>query len=99
MTRLPGHKHLAFLVGLLASLPASGFAQALERLEKLTPERLAADPPLSGVLPTDLRWHPDGRRLTYLRKRDGASDLMALDAVTGHESVVKIGRASCRERV
>src|SRR6266705_4378626 len=82
---LPICPHLALLLGLLAPLPRPGFAQALE---KLTPERLAADPPLAGVLPTDLRWHPDGRRLTYLRKRDGASDLVALDAVNGHESVV-----------
>ena len=90
MTRRPGYKHLALLLGLLAALPHPVFAQALE---KLTPERLAADPPLAGVLPTDLRWHPDGRRLTYLRKRDGASDLMALDAVNGHESLVLAGSA------
>ncbi len=84
MTRLPGLKHPALLLGLLAVLP---------RLEKLTPERLAADPPLAGVLPTDLRWHPDGRRLTYLRSREGASDLMALDVASGHEAVVLSGSA------
>ena len=35
--------------------------------EKLTLERLHAEPPLGGSLPTGLAWHPDGKRLTYLR--------------------------------
>jgi len=93
MTRLPGLKHLALLVGFLAARPDSGLAQVPEKLERLTPERLAADPPLAGVLPTDLRWHPDGKRLTYLRKREGGSDLMALDVTHGRESVVLNGSA------
>ena len=91
MTRLPGLKHLALLVGLLAARADSGLAQTPEKLEKLTPERLTADPPLAGVLPTDLRWHPDGKRLTYLRKREGRSDLMALDVTHGRESVLLNG--------
>jgi dipeptidyl-peptidase 4 len=67
----------------LATLPLSAIADAPE---KLTPERIAADPPLAGVLPTDLRWHPDGKRLTYLRKGEGGSDLLAFDTGTGRES-------------
>ncbi|HSB61529.1 MAG TPA: DPP IV N-terminal domain-containing protein, partial [Vicinamibacteria bacterium] len=78
----------AALLGLLAVLPARA-----EALEKLTPERLAADPPLAGVLPTDLCWHPDGRRLTYLRKRDGGADLVALDTASGREAVLLAGSA------
>ena len=68
-----------------AVLPPSAAAAGLE---KLTPARIAADPPLLGTLPTDLRWHPDGKRLTYLRKREGGSDLLTLDAATGRESVL-----------
>jgi dipeptidyl-peptidase-4 len=66
--------------------PAS--AQALKALSA---ERLHADPPLSGALPTDLAWHPDGKRLTYLRQKDGATDLCALDASSGRESVLVSG--------
>jgi dipeptidyl-peptidase-4 len=60
-------------------------------LRELTPERLAADPPLAGALPTDLAWHPDGKRLTFLRHKDGGTDLCALDAGNGHESVLLAG--------
>ena len=78
--------------GLTLALICSGAAlpppAAADALPKLTPGRIAADPPLLGTLPTDLRWHPDGKRLTYLRKRDGGSDLLALDTSTGRESVL-----------
>ncbi len=73
-----------------AALPPAAVAEAPG---KLTPERIAADPPLAGVLPTDLRWHPDGRRLTYLRKREGGSDLLAFDTATSRESVLLAGSA------
>jgi dipeptidyl-peptidase-4 len=67
-----------------ASLGARGPAE-------LTPERLHADPPLAGALPTDLAWHPDGKRLTYLRRKNGTTDLCALDATSGRESVILPG--------
>jgi dipeptidyl-peptidase-4 len=35
------------------------------------------------VLPTRLQWHPDGRRLTFLRRAGETTSLHALDAVTG----------------
>jgi dipeptidyl-peptidase-4 len=59
----------------------------------LTPERLAADPPLGGVLPSDLAWHPDAKRLTYLRPRgkESAADLVGLDAGTGREALILAG--------
>ncbi len=75
---------LAVCFGLCPPLSAEG-------LRKLTPERLAADPPLTGALPSDLAWHPDGKRLTYLRQKDGATDLCALDAGSGRESVLLPG--------
>jgi dipeptidyl-peptidase 4 len=78
------------LAGLLGAAPSLLPAEALE---KLTPERIAADPPLSGVLPTDLAWHPEGKRLTYLRKRAGGADLMAMDVGTRRESVLLAGPA------
>ncbi len=58
---------------------------------RLTPERLHADPPLAGALPTDVAWHPDGKRLTYLRPKNGATDLCALDTGTGRETVLVPG--------
>jgi dipeptidyl-peptidase 4 len=77
------------LLAALGLLPGRGVQSgpAGPALEKLTPERLAADPPLAGGLPTELRWHPDGKRLTYL-SRGGEAELLALDAVTGRTSTV-----------
>jgi dipeptidyl-peptidase 4 len=76
---------VVFGLGLSAApLPAKGPPE-------LTPERLHADPPLAGALPTDLAWHPDGKRLTFLRQRDGGTDLCALDASSGRESVLLTG--------
>jgi dipeptidyl-peptidase 4 len=74
---------LSLALGLASILPTQALAQ-----EVLTPERLASDPPLSGVLPTELRWHPEGKRLTYLRQRAGGADLVTFDVGTGRESVL-----------
>ena len=75
----------------LVLLAASGGAE--ER--KLTLERLHAEPPLGGSLPTGLLWHPDGKRLTYLRHRsvDAAADLMATDAGSGRETLLLAGES------
>jgi dipeptidyl-peptidase-4 len=74
----------------VALYPAPLLPAGEEGGKKLTPERLAADPPLGGVLPTDLAWHPDARRLTYLRPtgRESAADLHGLDAATGRETLI-----------
>jgi len=76
----------AFALGLVA---APGRAQ--ER--KLTLERLHADPPLAGSLPTGLAWHPDSKRLTYLRHRstEAPADLVATDASSGRETLLLSG--------
>jgi dipeptidyl-peptidase-4 len=60
-------------------------------LEKLTVERLTADPPLSGSLPSQLVWHPDGKRLTFLRPRGESQDLRAFDVTRGQESLLLEG--------
>ena len=58
----------AFLAGSALALAPSPAAVA-GAPPKLTVERINAEPSLSGALPTRLAWHPDGRRLTYLRRR------------------------------
>jgi dipeptidyl-peptidase-4 len=72
----------AFPVALLA-----GPAPAAER-PKLTVERLSAEPSLSGTVPTRLAWHPDGRRLSFLRGAGEAASLEAIDAVTGRTAIL-----------
>jgi dipeptidyl-peptidase-4 len=64
------------------ALPPSHAAAA----EKLTVERINSEPPLSGTLPTRLAWHPDGKRLTFLRRTGDSSSLVALDVAKGAES-------------
>jgi dipeptidyl-peptidase-4 len=55
---------------------------------RLTLERLSAEPPLAGQLPTRLAWHPDGRRLTFVRRNGESSTLQALDVSSGERSVL-----------
>jgi dipeptidyl-peptidase-4 len=76
---------VAVAVATFALAPAALQAQGLP---KLTVERLHADPPLSGALPTGLAWHPDGRRLTFLRGAGTAARLCAFDVGSGQESVL-----------
>ena len=72
------------LVQLPSPLPAAP-------LEKLTIERIHSDPPLAGELPQRLLWHPDGKRLTFLRKQGEAERLCALDVSRGNERVLVDG--------
>jgi dipeptidyl-peptidase-4 len=68
----------------LAALALSPLAA--QGLKKLTPERIAGEPPLDGRLPTGLAWHPEGKRLTYLRPAgNGAVEFWALDLTSGRE--------------
>jgi dipeptidyl-peptidase-4 len=87
----PADSRRALLAALLALLAVPGGAE--ER--KLTLERLHADPPLAGSLPAGLCWHPDGKRLCYLRHRTpGApADLVAMDAGSGRETPLLSGEA------
>ncbi len=60
-------------------------------LEKLTIERINAEPSLSGSLPWRFEWHPDGKRLTFLRRANGTTSLFALDVAKGMESLLLDG--------
>ena len=60
-------------------------------LEKLTVERINSEPSLSGVLPTRFQWHPDGKRLTFLRRAGETSSLFALDLAKGAETLLLDG--------
>jgi dipeptidyl-peptidase 4 len=75
---------------LLAAACLAVAASALAQPKKLTLERLHAEPPLQGLLPTALAWHPEGKQLTFLRRKvsDGPADLVSLDAGSGRETVL-----------
>jgi dipeptidyl-peptidase 4 len=60
-------------------------------LEKLTVERIESEPSLSGTLPTGLQWHPDGKRLTFVRPDGEATRLMAMDTARGETSLLLDG--------
>jgi dipeptidyl-peptidase 4 len=76
---------VAVAVATFALAPAALQAQGLP---KLTLERLHADPPLSGTLPGGLAWHPDGKRLSFLRGSGTAARLCAFDVTSGRETVL-----------
>jgi dipeptidyl-peptidase-4 len=73
---------------LLALVPSLLLA---EPLPKLTIERINSEPSLSGALPSRLQWHPDGRRLTFLRRSGETSSLHALDVTKGEASLLLDG--------
>ncbi len=75
----------------LLALPLAPGSLAAEPLPKLTIERINSEPSLSGTLPTRLQWHPDGKRLTFLRRSGDASSLFALDVKTEKTSLVLDG--------
>jgi dipeptidyl-peptidase-4 len=56
-------------------------------LEKLTVERVS-DPALAGPVPIHLVWHPDGKRLTYLRPVGTQLDLHAFDPRSGQDRLL-----------
>jgi dipeptidyl-peptidase-4 len=78
----------------LACAAATVTPAAAGPLPKLTVERIHSDPPLSGTLPTHLQWHPDGRRLTFLRESGKATSLRALDVTKGEETLLLDGAAA-----
>ena len=72
----------------LSALSLAPGSLAAEPLPKLTIERINSEPSLSGTLPTRLQWHPDGKRLTFLRRSGEASSLHVLDVTTGQTSLL-----------
>jgi dipeptidyl-peptidase-4 len=78
-----------FLCAALLLAPAFAAAQALP---KLTVERLHAEPPLTGTLPSGLAWRSDAR-LTFLHSPGPgrAADLVSVDPATGQRTVLLVG--------
>jgi dipeptidyl-peptidase-4 len=73
------------------AVPSLVMAQGLG---KLTVERINSEPALGGVLPTDIAWMPDGRRVTWLKPGPAAgvpADLWSLEASTGKETLLLEG--------
>jgi dipeptidyl-peptidase-4 len=70
----------------LAGPPLAPPFLAAAPLEKLTVERINAEPSLSGALPTAFQWHPDGKRVTFLRRAGDTTSLFALDLTRGSEA-------------
>ena len=60
-------------------------------LEKLTVERINSEPSLSGTLPSHIQWHPDSKRLTFLRRVGETTSLVALDVTKGAETLLLDG--------
>ena len=75
----------------LFALPLIPSSASADPLPKLTVERINSEPSLSGTLPSRLQWHPDGKRLTFLRRSGEASSLYALDVTTGQTSLLLDG--------
>jgi dipeptidyl-peptidase 4 len=86
---LPVRRRPLALALALAAIGAS--SASAEPLPKLTVERINSEPALSGTLPTRLQWHPDGKRLTFLRRTAEATSLHALDVTRGESSVLLDG--------
>jgi dipeptidyl-peptidase-4 len=89
VTRSPILPTLA-LAGLVAALAPGSPAWAAP-LPKLTIERINSEPPLSGTLPSHLQWHPDGKRLTFLRRSGETTSLLAIDTAKGVTSLLLDG--------
>ena len=59
--------------------------------EPLTIERLFASPSLSGATPSGVQYSPDGKRVTFLKAREGEGnryDLWQFDVATGEQSLL-----------
>ena len=69
---------------------AASFAAAAP-LPKLTVERINSEPSLSGTLPSRLQWHPDGKRLTFLRRSGESTSLHAIDTARGETTLLLDG--------
>ena len=77
-------------VALLVLLPVLVFVPALAATKKLRLEAIASEGGLTGPTPTQLRWSPDGRLLTYILQRDDRDkrDLWAIDRISGENRVL-----------
>jgi dipeptidyl-peptidase 4 len=70
---------------------AAGSLAGAQGLQKLTVERINGEPALGGVLPTDIAWTPDGKRVAWLKPGATAGapgDLWSLEASTGKQALL-----------
>lgn len=82
---------VAVVTACALAVPSAATAQGLS---KLTVERINAEPALGGVLPTDVAWMPDGKRVTWLKPSAIAgspADLWSLEASTGKAALLLEG--------
>ena len=66
------------------------FAPSSAATKKLRLEAIVSEGGLTGPTPTQLRWSPDGRLLTYILQRDDRDkrDLWAIDRISGENRVL-----------
>ncbi len=75
---------------LLVLLPLLVFVPSSAALKKLRLEAIVSDGGLTGPTPTQLRWSPDGRLLSYILQREDPDkrDLWAIDRISGENRVL-----------
>ncbi len=86
---------LSFLTGACVQItenyPIAPKPQYTDRQMLLTPERIAGSPSLNGPSPSQVKFSPDGERLTFIKPRDNDRsryDLWAFDVATGLSSML-----------
>ena len=75
---------------LLLLLPVLVFVPSSAATKKLRLEAIVSEGGLTGPTPTQLRWSPDGRLLSYILPRDDGDkrDLWAIDRISGEKRVL-----------
>jgi dipeptidyl-peptidase 4 len=76
----------AFLALTIACSPARARPRP-HPSKPLTIERIYSAPSLSGYLTQGIEWAPDSKRITYLRRDNGAIEMWTMDAATGDRKV------------
>jgi dipeptidyl-peptidase-4 len=92
VTRPRRWSSLSAAAALAAACATLGPPAPAAGLEKLTVEGVN-DPALAGPVPAHLVWHPDGKRLTYLRPAGARLDLHAFDTRSGRDTLILPGAA------
>ena len=79
--------YILSLAGLASLFTLSARAQPADA-KLLTVERIYGSPSLSGNRTQGMKWAPDGKRISYLDRRNGALELWTIDAGTGERKVL-----------
>lgn len=80
----PATRFFVFVLLLLVALPLA-WAQ-----KPLTLEEIFSDPGLTGRMPEQMKWTPDGQQLSYILRDDSGDrgDLWLVNAVTGEKHIL-----------